>query len=133
MGDLLENLVRGSQKRTILCHWEWVFTNGIRVISHPEMGGPCTSPWGSPAGMPGPKRGWLWRPTSLGNGDVLTCINAPFMTQLVLKPLWPWTYQKSAVKHASARVVPGWVTSWKTWFGGAKSGQYCVIGGGSLS
>jgi hypothetical protein len=24
MGDLLGSLVRGSQKRTILCHWGWV-------------------------------------------------------------------------------------------------------------
>jgi hypothetical protein len=30
------------------------------------------------------------------------------------------------------RVVPGWVTSCEVWFGGAKSEQYFVIGGGSL-
>jgi hypothetical protein len=22
-----------------------------------------------------------------------------------------------------------WVTSWEVWFGGAKNGQYCIIGG----
>jgi len=36
------------------------------------------------------------------------------------------------MKRVSARVVPGWVISWEAWFGGAKNGQYCVIGGGSL-
>jgi hypothetical protein len=36
------------------------------------------------------------------------------------------------IKRAFARVVLGWVTSWEVWFGGAKSGQYCVIGGESL-
>jgi hypothetical protein len=149
MDDLLGSLVRGRQKRTILCHWGWVVTNGIRAISQPEMGGPCTSPWGSlagtcsdakngvipwrsSAGTLGPKRGWLWHPTSSRNDDVLICINASFMTQRVLKPWWPWTYPNSAVKRASARVIPGWVTSWETWFGGAKSGQYCVIEGRSL-
>jgi hypothetical protein len=75
---------------------------------------------------------WMWRPTSPGNEDVLICINAPFMTQHVLKPWWPWTYQNSAIKRASARAIPGWVTFWEVWFGGAKSGQYCVIVGGSL-
>jgi len=34
----------GSQKRTILCHWGWVVTNGIRAIAQPEMVGVCTSP-----------------------------------------------------------------------------------------
>jgi hypothetical protein len=29
---------------------------------------------------------FLWRPTSPGNEDVLICINAPFITQHVLKP-----------------------------------------------
>jgi hypothetical protein len=38
----------------------------------------------------------------------------------------------SAVNRASSRVIPEWVTSWKVWFGGAKSEQYCVGGGGSL-
>jgi hypothetical protein len=75
---------------------------------------------------------FMWHPTSSGNEDVLICINASFMTQRVLKPWWSWTYQNSAVKHASAWAIPGWVTSWEVWFGGAKSGQYCVIGGGSL-
>jgi len=88
--------------------------------------------WGTPAGTLSPKRGWLWRPTSPGNEDVLICINAPFMTQLILKPWWLWTYQNFAVKRAFARAIPRWVTFWEVWFGGAKSGQYCVIGGGSL-
>jgi hypothetical protein len=34
------------------------------------------------------------------------------------------------VKRASARVVLGWVTFWEVWFGGAKSGQNCVVGVG---
>jgi hypothetical protein len=75
---------------------------------------------------------WVWHPTSSGNGDVLICINAPFLTQRVLKPWCPWTYQNSIVKRASMKVVPGWVIFCEVWFGGAKSGQYCVIGGGSL-
>jgi hypothetical protein len=96
------------------------------------MVGAFTSQWRMPAGTLGPKRGWLWRPTSPGNEDVLICINASFMTQRVLKPWWLWTYQNSAVKRASAKAIPGWVTSWEVWFRGAKSGQYCVIEGGSL-
>jgi hypothetical protein len=115
-----------------LCHWRWVVTNGIRAIAQPEMGGACTSQWGTPAGTLGPKRGWLWRPTSFANEDVLICINASFMTQHVLKPWWLWTYQNSVVKRASARVVLGWVTSWEVWFEGSKCGQYCVIVGESL-
>jgi len=31
MGDLLGSLIWGSQKRTILYHWDWVVTNGIRA------------------------------------------------------------------------------------------------------
>jgi hypothetical protein len=91
-------------------------------------------PWGSPVGNLGPKRGWLWYHTSSGYGNeyVLICIFASFLTQRSLKPWWPWTYQYSAVKCASAGVVPGCVTSWEVWFGGAKSGQYCVIGSESL-
>jgi hypothetical protein len=27
----------GSQKRTVLCHWGWIVTNGIRAIAQPEM------------------------------------------------------------------------------------------------
>jgi len=90
--------------------------------------------WGTLVGTLGPKMGWLWCPTLPvnGNEDVLICKNASFMTQRVLKSWWRWTYQNSAVKRASARVIPGWVTAWDVWFGGAKSGQYCVIGGGSL-
>jgi hypothetical protein len=74
----------------------------------------------------------IWRPTSSGNCDVLICINALFLTQRVLKQWWSWTYQNSAVKCASAIVVPRWVTSWEVWFRGAKSGQYCVVWSGSL-
>jgi len=94
-------------------------------FAQPEMVGACTSPWGlpvgtrwdakngvipwgSPAGTLDPKGGWLWHPTSPGNGDVLICINAPFMTQRVLKPWWSWTYQNSAFKRAFARAIPGW-------------------------
>jgi len=58
---------------------------------------------------------------------MLICIFAPFLTQCVLKPWWPWTHQNSAVKRASIRVVPGWVTSCNVWFGRAKSEQYCVV------
>jgi hypothetical protein len=48
------------------------------------------------------------------------------------KVVRPWTYQKFTVKHASGRVVLGWVISWEVWFGGVKSGQYCIVGSGSL-
>jgi hypothetical protein len=77
---------------------------------------------------------FLWCLTSSGHvkGYVLICIFSPSLTQRVLKLRWPWTNQNSVVKHASARVVPRWVTSWEVWFGGAKSGQYYIIGGGSL-
>jgi hypothetical protein len=44
MGDLLESLVQGSQKQTILCCWGWVVTNGFRAIAQHEMGGACTIP-----------------------------------------------------------------------------------------
>lgn len=37
MGDLLGSLVQESKKRTILCHWGWVVTNGIKAIAEPEM------------------------------------------------------------------------------------------------
>jgi len=65
--------------------------------------------------------GWLWCRTSPVNEDVLICINAPFMIQRVLKPWWSWTYQNSEVKRASARAIPGWVTSWEVWFGESKA------------
>jgi hypothetical protein len=64
---------------------------------------------------------YVWHPTSLGNGDVLICMNAPFMTQRVLKPWWLWIYQNSAVKRASVRAIPGWVTSWEVWYGELKA------------
>jgi hypothetical protein len=38
MGDLLGSLIRGNQKRTILCRLGWVITNGIRAIAQPEIG-----------------------------------------------------------------------------------------------
>jgi hypothetical protein len=38
MGNLLGSLIWGSQKWKILCCWEWVITNGIRVIVQPEIG-----------------------------------------------------------------------------------------------
>jgi len=138
----------GSQKRTILCHW--VVTNGIRASAQPEMVGACTSPWGlpagtrwdakngvipwgSPAGTLSPKGGWLWHLTSPGNGDVLICINSSFITQRILKPWWSWTYQNSVVKRTSARAINsrmGDLLGSLVW--GAKSRQYCGIGGGSL-
>jgi len=72
--------------------------------------------WGTLTGTLGLKRGWLWRPTLLGNEDVLICINAPFMTQRILKSWWSWIYQNSVVKRASARTISRWVTSWEVWF-----------------
>jgi hypothetical protein len=140
----------GSQKRTVLCHWGWVVTNGIRAIAQPEMVGACTSPrglpggtrwdakngvipWGSPARTLGPKGGWLWRPTSPENEDVLICINAPYMTQCVLKPWWQWTYQNSPVKRAAARAIPGWVTSWEVWYGEPKADSIVSLGVGRYS
>jgi len=119
-----------SQKRTILCHLVYVVTNGIKAIAQPEMVGACTSQCGMPARTLGPKRGWLWHPTSLGNEDVLICINASFMTQRVLKPWWSWTYQNSAVKRASARAILGWVTSWEVWFGEPKANNIVSLGVG---
>jgi hypothetical protein len=44
MGDLLESLVQGSQKQTILCCWGWVVTNGFRAIAQHEMGGSVHNP-----------------------------------------------------------------------------------------
>jgi hypothetical protein len=70
----------------------------------------------------------VWRPTSPGNEDVLICINAPFMTQRVLKTWWQWTYQNSAVKRVSARAIPGWVTSWKVWYGEPKADSIVSLG-----
>jgi hypothetical protein len=46
------------------------------------------------------------------------------------KAVMTMIHQNSTVKRASARVVPGWVTSWEVCFEGAKSGQYCVVGVG---
>jgi len=76
------------------------------------------------------RRLWLWHPTSPRNEDVLICINAPFMTQRVLKSWWSWTYQNSAVKRASARAIPGWLTSWEVWFGEPKADNIVSLGVG---
>jgi len=73
---------------------------------------------------------FLWRPTSPGNEDVLICINASFMTQRVLNPWWQWTYQNSAIKRASARAIPRWVTSWEVWFGEPKADNIVLLGVG---
>jgi hypothetical protein len=103
----------------------------IRVASRHSLDAKnVVIPWGSPAGTLSPKRGWLWYPTSprYRNVYVLICIFAHFLTQHVLKLWWSWTYQNSTVKRASVRVVPGWVTSWKVWFGRVKNGQYYVVG-----
>jgi hypothetical protein len=70
----------------------------------------------------------VWRPTSPGNEDVLICINAPFMTQRVLKPWWQWTYQNSAVKRAAARAISGWVTSWEVWYEEPKADSIVSLG-----
>jgi hypothetical protein len=74
--------------------------------------------------------GLVWRPTSPGNEDVLICINAPYMTQRVLKPWWQWTNQNSAVKRAAARAIPGWVTSWEIWYGEPKADNIVSLGVG---
>jgi hypothetical protein len=86
------------------------------------------------SGTLGPMRGWLWHLKSLGyaNGDVLICIFALFLKQHVLKPWWVWTYQNSAVKHAFARVVSEWVSSWEVWFGRAKADNIVLLGGGII-
>jgi hypothetical protein len=36
MGDLLGSLIWGAKKRTVLCHWGWIVTNGIRAIAQPD-------------------------------------------------------------------------------------------------
>jgi len=72
----------------------------------------------------------VWRPTSPGNEDVIICINASFMTQRVLKPWWLWIYQNSAVKRASARAIPGWVTSWEVRYGEPKVDNIVSLGVG---
>jgi hypothetical protein len=130
MGDLLESLVRGSQKRTILCHWGESLQMVSESLPSLKWWERAQAQWRTPARTLGPKRGWLWRPTSPGNEDVLICINALFMTQRVLKPWWLWTYQNSAVKRTSARVVSGWVTSWKVWFGEPKTDNIVSLGMG---
>jgi hypothetical protein len=76
------------------------------------------------------QRSSVWRPTSPGNEDVLICINAPYMTQRVLKSWWQWTYQNSAVKRAAARAIPEWVTSWEVWYGEPKADNIVSLGVG---
>jgi hypothetical protein len=70
----------------------------------------------------------IWRPTSPENEDVLICINAQFMTQRVLKLWWSWIFQNFAVKRASARAIPGWVTSWKVWYEEPKADNIVSLG-----
>jgi len=147
MSDLLRSLARENQKRTILCRWGWVVTNNIKVIAQPKMGKRAQVHEGRQLALVGtprirgsqedyqrrrwvPKEGWLWRPTSHRNDDVLICIFTLFLSQRVLKPWRPWTYQNFAVKCTSAIVVPRWVTSWEVLFGRAKNRQYCIVGVG---
>jgi hypothetical protein len=74
------------------------------------------------------RKHWVWCSTSPEHEDVLICINAPFMTQRVLKSWWRWTYQNFAVKRVSARAIPGWVTSWEIWFGEPKANNIVSLG-----
>jgi hypothetical protein len=62
---------------------------------------------------------------------VLICILTPLMTTTHFKAMMVMSYQNSVVKRASARV--GWVTSWEVWFWEAKSRQYCVSLGWSVT
>jgi hypothetical protein len=50
------------------------------------------------------------------------------MTQRVLKSWWRWTYQNFAVKRASARAIPEWVTPWEIWFGEPKANNIVSFG-----
>jgi hypothetical protein len=130
MGDLLGSLIWGAKSGQYCV----IGGESLQMISEslPSLRWweHAQAQWGTPAGTLGPKRGWLWRPTSPGNDDVLICINEEFMTQHVLKPWWSWTYQNSAVKHASARAIPGWVTSWEIWFGEPKADNIVSLGVG---
>jgi hypothetical protein len=69
---------------------------------------------------------WIWE---WGCAYMYICI---ILNTTRLKPWWSWTHHNFAIKHVYTKVVPGWVASWKVWFGGAKSGQCCVFRGGSL-
>jgi hypothetical protein len=121
MGDLLGSLVWGA-KSGQYCIIEG---GSLQMVSEPlpslRWWERAQAQWETPAGKLGSKRGWLWRPTSPGNEDVLICINVPFMTQRVLKPWWQRTYQNSVVKRVAARAIPRWVTSWEVWFGESKA------------
>jgi len=130
MGDLLGSLVWGAKNGQYCV----IGGESLQMVSEPlpslRWWERAQAQWGTPAGTLGPKRGWLWRPTSPGNEDVLICINAPFITQRVLKPWWPWTYQNSAVKRASARAILGWVISWEVWFREPKANNIVSLGVG---
>jgi hypothetical protein len=128
MGDLLGSLVWGAKSRQYCV----IGGRSLQMVSEPlpslRWWERAQAQWGTPAGTLGLKRGWLWRPTSPRNEDVLICINAPFMTQRVLKPWWLWTYQNSTVKRASTRAIPGWVTSWEVWYGEPKADNIVSLG-----
>jgi hypothetical protein len=126
MGDLLGSLVWGAKSG------QYCVSGGapLQMVSEPlpslRWWERAQAQWGTL----GPKRGWLWRPTSPGNDDVLICIDALFITQRVLKPWWLWIYQNSAVKRAYAIAIPGWVTSWEVWFGEPKADNIVSVGVG---
>jgi hypothetical protein len=128
MGDLLGSLVWGAKSGQYCV----IGGGSLQIVSEPlpslRWWERTQAHWGTPAGTLGPKRGWLWRLTSPGNEDVLICINAPFMTQRVLKLWWLWTYQSFAVERTSARAIPGWVTSWEVWFGKPKADNIVSLG-----
>jgi hypothetical protein len=46
------------------------------------------------------------------------------------KAVMAMNYQNSAVKRASARAIPGWVTSWEVWFGEPKADNIVSLGVG---
>jgi hypothetical protein len=130
MGDLLGNLVWGAKSGQYCV----IGGGSLQMVSEPlpslRWWECAQAQWGTPAGTLGSKSGWLWRLISPGNENVLICINAPFMTQRVLKPWWRWTYQNSAVKRASVRAILGWVTSWEVWFGEQKVDNIVSLGVG---
>jgi len=133
MDDLLESLVWGAKSGQYCV----IGGESLQMVSEPlpslRWWERAQAQWGTPAGTLGPKMGWLWRLTSPTNEDVLICINAPFMTQRVLKPWWRWTYQNSAIKRASARAILGWVTFWEVWFGEPKEDNIVSLGVGRYS
>jgi hypothetical protein len=108
MGDLLGSLVWGAKSGQYCV----IGGRSLQMVSEPlpslRWWERTQAQWGTPTGTLGPKRGWLWRPTSPVNKDVLICINALFITQRILKSWWSWTYQNSAVKCASTRPILEW-------------------------